>query len=258
MNSDKIKILGAVLSGLTAAINLAKADRSVEVFEKKADVGMHLRPNYQGLLRTRGDPLGYLRQFNLEPKFNMLELSKGIFCTRKREINVYLREPIPFIMRGGKDSLEYGLFRQAEALGVKFHFNSDMDERDANIVATGHYRVDMMAYGCVYENDGAFPEDKFVYMHDDRFSPIGWYLYITPLPGNLLKMVNCTSQPYVNETKKYYEKAVRERKIIRDIIGEKKPIESFGGYGGFDIPKTCVRSGVLYVGEAAGFQDPFR
>lgn len=252
-----IKILGAGLSGLCAAINLTKEGKDVEIFEKKNDVGEHIRPNYQGLLKTRDDPMGYLKMYNLEPKFDLFRLNSALLCTKTRDINVKLKEPIDFVLRGGKTSLEYGLFKQAESMDITFHFNKKMNESDMDIVATGHNRCDMLAFGGVYE-DLDFPKDKFLYMHDDRYSPIGWYLYVTPLPDNTFKIVNCTSQPHVKKTKKLFYKAISERKILKDIVGDRKPIETFGGFGGCHFPKSAKKGKTLYVGEAAGFQDPFR
>lgn len=252
-----VKILGAGLSGLSAAINLAKEGKDVEVFERKSDVGQQTKPNYQGLLRTHGDPMGYLKSYNLEPKFDLLRLTKAFICTRKRDIDVALKEPVDFVMRGGKESLEYGLYNQAKSLGVRFYFDRKMEDSNVDIVATGHRRCDMLAFGCVYE-DLDFPRDKFLYMHDDRYSPRGWYLYITPLPQGRFKIVNCTSQPHVKMTKRLYFKALKERKILKDIVGNRTPIATFGGFGGCDFQKSAVKGKTLYVGEAAGFQDPFR
>ena len=45
----EIKILGAGLSGLTAAINLAKEGYRVDVYEKNKDVGMRFHGDIQGL-----------------------------------------------------------------------------------------------------------------------------------------------------------------------------------------------------------------
>lgn len=36
------------------------------------------------------------------------------------------------------------------------------------------------------------------------------------------------------------------------------PVKYFGGFGGFNVPKSAIKDGRLYVGEAAGFQDPAR
>lgn len=45
----QIKILGAGISGLTAAINLAKAGYKVDVYERNKDVGMRFGGDLQGL-----------------------------------------------------------------------------------------------------------------------------------------------------------------------------------------------------------------
>ena len=115
-----IIILGAGLSGLTTAINLALKGKEVEIFERKSDVGEHIRPNYQGLLKTHGDPMGYLKKYNLEPKFDLFRLNQAFFCTKTRDIDVKIKDPIDFVLRGGKTSLEYGLYDQAKSLGVSF------------------------------------------------------------------------------------------------------------------------------------------
>jgi hypothetical protein len=127
--------------------------------------------------------MGYLKSYNLEPKFDLFRLSSGYLCTRTRDIDVTLKEPLDFVLRGGKTSLEYGLYNQAKSLGVQFRFNEEVKESEADIIATGHFRCDMLAFGGVYE-DLDFPKDRFLYMHDDRYSPRGWYLYITPLPDD--------------------------------------------------------------------------
>jgi protoporphyrinogen oxidase len=44
-----VKILGAGPSGLSAAINLAKNDYKVDIFEKNKDVGGTVKKNLQGL-----------------------------------------------------------------------------------------------------------------------------------------------------------------------------------------------------------------
>jgi flavin-dependent dehydrogenase len=129
-----IKILGAGLSGLSSAINLAIEGKEVEIFERKGGVGEHMRPNYQGLLRTHNDPMGYLNKYNLNPDFDLLRLSKAFICTKTRDLDVTLKEPIDFVLRGGKDSLEQGLYEQAKSFGVKFHFNQKKEKKDVDKV----------------------------------------------------------------------------------------------------------------------------
>lgn len=252
-----VKILGAGLAGLSAAINLTLGGREVEVFERKSDVGEQIKQNYQCLLSTRGKPDSYFKQFNLKPQCSVFPLSKAILVTRTRDVSVSIKEPVIFYLRGGKDSLEYGLYRQAKDLGIRFFFNEKKDPSEMDIVATGRKRCDMVAFGCIYE-DLDFPRDTYLYMHDDRYSPRGWYLYILPLPGNRFKVVNCTSQPHVKQTRRLYFKAIREKEILRKYIGDAEPVETFGGFGGCHFPRSAVKGKTKYIGEAAGFQDPFR
>ncbi len=91
-------------------------------------------------------------------------------------------------------------------------------------------------------------------MYDDRYSPKGFYFYIIPY-GNEIKAVNCVSQPYGPKVKDLFYKAIRERKEIKDIIGNAKPKEIVSGIGNVAYPKTAIKNGIIYTGEAAGFQD---
>ena len=50
-NSKKHRIIGAGLSGLSAAINFAKRGEKVEIHESREAVGMQFHPNYQVLLK---------------------------------------------------------------------------------------------------------------------------------------------------------------------------------------------------------------
>lgn len=251
-----VRILGAGLSGLSAAINLASNGISVVVLEKRNSVGMQISPNFQVLHSDGKTPEQYLAGLNLRPSFRRLELQKAYFSTESRDLDLNLRRKVYFIQRGGVDSLEQGLYRQAVELGVEFKFNQNAREIETDVIAHGPRRLDAIAYGEVYECDTFNPKHFFM-MYDDRYSPRGWYLYAVPYDGKLA-VVNCASQPHVSEVKKLFKKAVAEKKLLRDAVGGRKPCGSIGGFGNAFIPKTAFRDGRYYVGEAAGFQDPFR
>jgi len=250
-----IKILGAGLSGLSAAINLAKKGNDVKVFERKKSVGSHLGQSFQALRCDFKTPDEYFRDINLKPKpFWQSSFKKAWFLTRKRDIDIKISQPVHFVCRGGPNSLEYGLFREAESVGVKFEFETKAVEKDVNIVATGSRRSDIVAFGSVY-SDLDIEKDRFLMMYDDRFSPMGWYFYIIPQPDGRVEVMNCVSQPYGPLVKKLFYKAIEQRGLIRDIVGDRKPEYSIGGVGNISYPKTAVFDGRLYTGEAAGFQD---
>ncbi|MBD3210893.1 NAD(P)-binding protein [Candidatus Micrarchaeota archaeon] len=254
-----IKILGAGLSGLSAAINLKRGGKDVLVMERLPSVGMHIHPNYQALRTSiTGQSLdGWFSSMGLRPKgYRAQFLSKMVLETPNTGIReLSFVEPVPFVLRGGKGSLEWALYNEAREMGVEFEFNTR--QKTADIVATGHMRCDAAAYGEIYEVP-EFPEDRFFYMHNDRHSPRGWYCYIVPMGGGLVEVVNCVSQPNVPRLREYYSRLVRENSFIRGYIGDKEPASAFGGFGSVDFPATAKKGGQMLVGEAAGFQDVCR
>lgn len=259
MAKNEIKILGAGLSGLTAAINLAKAGKDVRVFEKRKAVGEQIHPNFQCLKTGPNESMrDCLAKHGLEPKhdFGHVGLSKDYFLTRHRSIHLIHKRQNIFVLRGGKKSLEYALFLQAKKLGVGFEFESKAAERDVNIVASGPKKVTCAAFGMVYE-DTALGDGEFLMMFDDRYSPKGWYLYALPTMDGGMKIVNCAAQPYAPSVKKLLLKALRERPELKELVGSQKPASTFGGFGYVDMPRSAIAEGRLYAGEAAGFQDAF-
>ena len=261
-NSKKHRIIGAGLSGLSAAINFAKKGEKAEVHESREAVGMQFHPNYQVLLKESPDTPSsesgakeYMKRWGLNPKFTFKNAKKFICCTEKRDFTISLKEPLPLILRGGENSLERGLAKEAEDLGVDFHFKSRPKPKAGDIMSTGSHRTDMVAFGAYYENSD-FPRDQFLYMHDEKYSPRGWYLYVIPMDDDTIKIMNCCSKPYAKEVRKLLYKAVDERPVLKNIVDGAKPTGTVGGQGGVHFPRTAVKDGVYYTGEAAGFQDP--
>lgn len=252
------KILGAGLAGLCTAINLARAGESVSVLEKRSSVGLRFHPNLQGLKYVDTAPQEFMRGIGLRSPAKCRYFSKLFFGTRGRDIEFGIgrHKKIPFVERGGENSLEYALYNEAEDLGVRFEFNSKTPQKGADIIATGGSGCDFAAAGAIYE-DTDFPRDHFLVIFDDRYSPTGWYSYIFPISPDQVEFVNCVSQPHVPLLAKLTEKAPKERKILRDFLGGKKKTAAFGGSGAASIPRTAFIGGKYYVGEAAGFQDPF-
>lgn len=257
MDGD-IRILGAGLSGLTAAINLAKAGREVLVLEKRHAVGEQIHPNFQGLKIEPHPSLdGYFKNFGLRPeKFGHLRVSKLCLMVGNETINVRSENWPPLVLRGGAGSLERALFEQAMGLGVKFRFDSRTFESDVDIIASGPKRADGAAFGMICEN-GGLGKGEFVIMFDDRYSPKGGYLYVLPHLKGRIEIVNAVPQPYVPLVKTLFFRALKERPELGGLVGGGKPFRTFGGYGNIAMPRTAKSGGRLYTGEAAGFQDAF-
>ena len=251
-----VRILGAGPAGLSAAINLALAGEKAEVFERCPDVGMRFHPNLQGL-KYVGEPDPFMKSLGLAPKIGYRYFKRVFFGTRSRDLELDVSgSRIAFVERGGKDSLEYALYAQAEKEGVAFHFNSKLTPSGADVIATGGKGCDFAAMGGIYE-DTDFPRDSYLAVFDDRYSPRGWYSYIFPVGKDRIEFVNCASQPHVPRLAALYEKAVCERKAVRDWLEGKRKVGSFGGSGRARLPQSAFVGGKYLVGEAAGFQDPF-
>jgi flavin-dependent dehydrogenase len=165
---------------------------------------------------------------------------------------------MPFVLRGsGKGTLDDALFREAEMLGVEFEFNSRARENDADVIATGSRGApDFAALGTVFEDDD-FPRDCQLVLFDDRYSPRGWYSYILPVGRDEIEFVTCVSKPYIPQLAALHERAMQDRKEIAGVVGGKRKIGSFGGSASARIPRSAFVGGKCYVGEAAGFQDPY-
>jgi len=264
MGNAMINILGAGPAGLCAAINLSRAGENVKVHEKREAVGMRFCPNLQGLRYLYMPPEKFMRQMGVQANVKFHYFSRARICTRKKSVELDCSGggQMPFVLRGaggttGNDSLDAALFSEAKKLGVEFEFNSRMKEDGADIIATGSKgEPDSAALGSVFENSD-FPRDCQLVMFDDRYSPKGWYSYILPIGSDEIEFVTCVSKPYIPQLARLHAKAMVERKEIADAVGGRKKISSFGGSASSRIPKSAFVGGKYFVGEAAGFQDPY-
>lgn len=138
----EIQIHGAGLSGLTAAINLAKAGVKVVVFEREKDIGGS--PQYH--------PSAHLTPMHGPSTWEYIGIDLDKYFGRVGEFNVYIGDrkhemdpsELYVVERGGrKSSLDYHLFEEAQKLGVDFQFNSPVDADkvadlpENSIIATG-------------------------------------------------------------------------------------------------------------------------
>jgi hypothetical protein len=137
----RIRILGAGLSGLTAAINLAKEGYQVDVFEKNEDVGMRFHGDIQGLENwsQKKDVLKELKKMNIEADFDCHPFSKVILtnCSKTKEINS--KKPLFYLVKRGRfqGTIDYSLKAQALKSGVNINFQKTLSPKKVNIMATG-------------------------------------------------------------------------------------------------------------------------
>ncbi len=135
-----ISIAGAGPSGLTAAINLARAGYDVVVHEQHPDVGMRFSEDFQAIENWSSDEdlLTALCQIGIKPDFYCRPIHKVSSYGPRTSTQVSSVEPIAYLVQRGctKETLDASLKRQALETGVHLRLGSCLTEAEADIVAT--------------------------------------------------------------------------------------------------------------------------
>jgi len=144
------------------------------------------------------------------------------------------------------------LKKQAEKLGVKVHTNWKKKIK-AEVIATGSKEAKAIIYGRVYK--GHFDPKKVKVFIDFETCP-GGYVYLYPHSANKASFVLGKLAASKTNIKKGLEKMLGK---FENVLGltESSLLYDFGKFADFKLPKTAIKKGSLYIGEAAGFQDPF-
>lgn len=89
---NKVKIAGAGLSGLAAAINLAKAGKDVEVFELNKDCGCRFHGDLQGIENWsyEEDAILHLKNMGIKINFKYKPVSSIILTNNTKILLISL------------------------------------------------------------------------------------------------------------------------------------------------------------------------
>jgi len=250
-----ITIAGAGPSGMTAAIILAKSGYKVRVLERNSNVGVRFNDDYQGLENwsRKEDALDEFRNMAIEPTWWQRPFSGGtLFDPDLRPIEINSHRPLFYLVRRGNRhpaSLDLALLKQAQELGVEFLFNKSADIKDVDIMAGGpRGKPCTIAAGLTFSTDH---DDYICAILSERLAP-GGYVYLLIADGQAtLATVLFTKFKQAQECLEHSVDAIKQLLNITEFPNAKY----WGGYGGFTIPQTGERNGVLYIGEAGGFQD---
>ncbi len=252
-NSHPVQIAGAGPAGLAAAITLARAGREVVVHETHAEVGHRFDGDFQGLENWSSptDALSTLKDIGLDSNFTAQPFMGGIaYDAWGKPYTIKSDKPLFYLIeRGpGPNSLDTGLLKQAQALGVEIRFNSRLKELDGvGILAAGPKVPDAIAVGYHFETD--MPDGYWV-ICDDELAPKG-YAYLLVMAGRGT-VKTCMFTGFKQE-KIYVEKTLQ---AFERLVGlkMKNPV-AHGGAGNFRIPDSAYSGLNPLVGEQAGFQD---
>ncbi|MBI4168149.1 MAG: NAD(P)/FAD-dependent oxidoreductase [Candidatus Aenigmarchaeota archaeon] len=251
--SRLIKIAGAGPSGLSAAINLAKAGFEVEVFEVAGECGSRFGGDLQGLENWSKEKnvIEDLKEMNIETNFDCDPFSKVNWMTASESLEFEFSKPMFYLVKRGvvKGSLDHGLKTQAIENGVRINFNSKVSEDQVDIVATGPLGKESFGVdkGIIFETD---MDDMAIGLSGHKFAYKGYaYLLVTKGYGCMCTVVFDkfeTVNQCLEETKKFFEK-----KFDMNIRNSKR----VGGVATFSLKGDFQVGEKRFVGEAAGIQD---
>ena len=138
---EKVIILGAGPSGLTAAINLARSGFLVEVYEKRDEAGKRFHGDLQGLENwsDAADTLAQFQDMNIRINFDYCPYKDLSLTNGEELLHFSCHKPAFYLVKRGtmSASLDQGLKEQALDAGVNIFFSSSRSEEEADIIATG-------------------------------------------------------------------------------------------------------------------------
>ena len=249
-----IKILGGGISGLTAAINLAKAGFNVDVYEKRSDCGKRFNGDLEGLEN-------WSSKIDIRDEFKLMSIKTNFDCNPFRTVNITngrevltetLEKPVFFIVKRGVEakSLDQGLKKQALDLGINIHFNTTKGKENVNIISTGPSGNKPIGYvkGITFETD---LDDIAVLLLNKKASSGGYSYYLVSNGQGCICSVNVIVSR--NKAREYFQNTYNFFDKLFDLNVRNK--KDFGGVGSFLLNPRYVENGKIYTGEAAGFQD---
>lgn len=250
MNDRLIKIGGAGIGGLTAAINLARAGFRTKVFEKRKQVGARFWGDYQFLECWTGDgnPELYLKKLGVDASFPYKPIFRAeVFDSRLNHYSFTSSKPIMYMVRRGpyEDCLDWHLKCQALKAGVEIETGRAVKPDEVDIVATGPAKSLMFVDGVFFRSPIS---DGVRVILDWRIAP-GGYAYMVTDRGNTLICV-CYSRNHRKNGSSFLSKAVERFNEIESFKPQDAKI-----FKNFGIAPSNITGPGIYVGEAAGLQD---
>ncbi len=249
-----IKIMGAGLSGLAAAIILAKAGREVHVYDIRDDSGARFDGDFQGIENwtSNSDFFDELEEWGIDPKSFKSTAFHQVDLVHPDDVitNPWSETAAFRVVERGTDShtIDQGLKKQAIDAGAHLHYKKRVKPEECHIIATGPKGVSAVAYGEIFHT--SYPNHVSIQLND-KLAP-GAYSYLIIIDGvglicTCLWRKQKNSERFLNETIAWYEEHYPDLDRI--------PFKRVGGKGDFTINQLYKEKGTYFVGEAGGLQD---
>jgi len=249
-----VHIMGAGLSGLAAAIVLAKAGKEVHVHDVRKDSGARFDGDFQALENWSMDEdfFDQLKAWGLDASsFKATTFSTVDLIHPDDTITQAQTQGAAYriVERGtASHTIDQGFKRQAEEAGVHLHYNARVKEEECTVIACGPKGTSAVAYGEIFSTDHP---NHIAFQLNDKLAP-GSYSYLIIIDGvglicTCLWRKQRKSERFLNETIAWYEAHYPGL--------NRTPIKRVGGKGDFTINQRYKQDGRYYVGESGGLQD---
>jgi flavin-dependent dehydrogenase len=253
MKTDRIRIAGAGLSGLSAAICLAQRGHRVEVFEKNAESGQTRHADWDAIENwtTEEDFLECLAGWGIRPTYEYrAPFSFEVYDPRGDCYQVELQRPFFYLLKRGVEhgSIEQALKAQALDYGVMIHYNRASPKDEADIWAAGARSAGFfLGTGITFRTSHP---DLVAGLVDTLAAPKA-YAYLVIVDGFGTLSVVLTKD--FKNARRYLEHCTSEFRRHKSF--EMDDVRRTSGFGGLVSAFWQPASTRITVGEAAGLQD---
>ncbi len=262
--SKEVKIAGAGLAGMSAAITLLKKGYEVTVYEEKKKndeqkLDAHGILNYlkgnvsftslNELLSNFDAKIDYSHEY-----FKILRYGPGPNIVKSEVTNNEI--PVAYSIERGShhNSAEQQLRAQAIKIGCEMIYGEKAPIKEMNIIATGNFSRSIIGVGSVYD-DCSLETDSILMSNDPKYSP-GGYFYILPLgKGKAVTMLTCFENYSIKKLRTNFTNAIRDIPPINEVIKNATKCHNIVGFGSTVRRKSAIWNGKLIIGEAGGFLD---
>lgn len=253
MKSDSVRIAGAGLSGLSAAIGLARRGHPVEIFERNADSGVTRHADWDAIENwtTEEDFLALLQEWGIEPSFEIrAPASFEVIDPRGNAHSVHLQRPFFYLLQRGVEtgSIEQALKFQALEQGVTIHYGRTAQRHEVDIWAAGARSAGFfLGTGITFRTSHP---DLVAGLVNTLAAPKA-YAYLVIVDGFATLSVVLTRD--FRHARDYLERCTQIFRKHRSF--EMNDVKRTSGFGGLVGAFWQPASGPLILGEAAGLQD---
>lgn len=253
MHKDIIRIAGAGLAGLSAALKLAQNGFSVEVFEKEEDSGKARIDDWDVIENwtTEEDMIALVSNWGLTPDFEYRPASDFEMYVQDGDCYpVTTRRPLLYLIKRGTQpgSIEQRLKQQAQEAGVQIYYNHPARRDEVDIWATGSQRNGFfLGVGMSFHTHHP---DTFLTLVSSSIAPKA-YAYLI-IAGGLGTLSVVLTEKY-EDARAHLNHSIEMFQHIKRF--EMEDMRMTSGFHGLPIAFRQPEPGAIAIGEAAGLQD---